>query len=444
MCWLLMCDRMSCGSQLKVDRICRGLSHDNDSSAVLCIAYDSGNTEDRRAWVLLTSLSGVEWIAGVFHQPVKWNFKSNLITGAEQVATGTLFEWLQSERKSCLGDHLNELSEQRLYKDTSFLTLGEATVLFCQERKMDLPEIQGIHVDHARMNRTKDWAIPNVSIGGAVVFALKIWRHYLYGTRCTVFTDHKSLQHILDQKELNMRQRRWLELLSDYDCEIRYHPGKANVVADALSREGTNNASTGSGPLDMSTAYTPLRLMEKGEETIQTLEDMVRRWHIEGCPGPRNFRPKSVASQACVGLRSEMLGSPVQNWFIKQPRQVGDRPKWEICFLLDSIPTAKVKQGSLAISAPLIIDETVEILEVRFKKLRRSLIPIIKVDGLLERSRVHVGTRRSVTRKSICTSSKKSRTLEECLHLEHGTKKASPNGWRTVTFSFSWCSDNFN
>ncbi|GJT94932.1 putative reverse transcriptase domain-containing protein [Tanacetum coccineum] len=72
---------------------------------------------------------------------------------------------------------------------------------------------------------------------GAVVFALKIWRHYLYGTKCMVFTDHKSLQHILDQKELNMRQRRWLELLSDYDCEIRYHPRKANVVADALSRK---------------------------------------------------------------------------------------------------------------------------------------------------------------------------------------------------------------
>ncbi|GJR22022.1 putative reverse transcriptase domain-containing protein [Tanacetum coccineum] len=71
---------------------------------------------------------------------------------------------------------------------------------------------------------------------GSVVFALKIWRHYLYGTKCTVFTDHKSLQHILDQKELNMRQRHWLELLSDYDCDIRYHPGKANVVADALSQ----------------------------------------------------------------------------------------------------------------------------------------------------------------------------------------------------------------
>nr|GEV93601.1 putative reverse transcriptase domain, ribonuclease H-like domain, aspartic peptidase domain protein [Tanacetum cinerariifolium] len=71
---------------------------------------------------------------------------------------------------------------------------------------------------------------------GAVVFALKISRHYLYSTKCKVFTDHKSLQHILRQKELNMRQHRWLELLADYDYEICYHPGKANIVADALTQ----------------------------------------------------------------------------------------------------------------------------------------------------------------------------------------------------------------
>nr|GEW78496.1 putative reverse transcriptase domain-containing protein [Tanacetum cinerariifolium] len=68
---------------------------------------------------------------------------------------------------------------------------------------------------------------------GKIVFALKIWRHYLYGTKSVIYTDHKSLQHIFSQKELNMRQRRF----SDYDCEIRYHPGKANVVVDALSRK---------------------------------------------------------------------------------------------------------------------------------------------------------------------------------------------------------------
>ncbi|GKE47542.1 putative reverse transcriptase domain-containing protein, partial [Tanacetum coccineum] len=70
---------------------------------------------------------------------------------------------------------------------------------------------------------------------GAIGFALRLWRHYLYGTKCVVITDHKSLQYILNQKELNLRQHRWIELLSDYDCKIRYHPGKANVMADALS-----------------------------------------------------------------------------------------------------------------------------------------------------------------------------------------------------------------
>ncbi|GJS40233.1 putative reverse transcriptase domain-containing protein [Tanacetum coccineum] len=80
-------------------------------------------------------------------------------------------------------------------------------------------KFQGIHVDPAKIEAVKNWASPTTP------------------TECTMFTDHKSLQHILDQKELNMRQRRWLELLADYDCEIRYHPRKANVVADALSRK---------------------------------------------------------------------------------------------------------------------------------------------------------------------------------------------------------------
>jgi len=72
----------------------------------------------------------------------------------------------------------------------------------------------------------------------AVVFALRVWRHYLYGTQVQIFTDHKSLKYLMSQNELNMRQRRWVELIKDYDCIIDYHPGKANVVADALSRKG--------------------------------------------------------------------------------------------------------------------------------------------------------------------------------------------------------------
>jgi hypothetical protein len=73
----------------------------------------------------------------------------------------------------------------------------------------------------------------------AVVFALKIWRHYLYGERCEIYMDHKSLKYLFTQKELNMRQRRWPELIKDYDCEINYHPGKANIVMDTLSRKST-------------------------------------------------------------------------------------------------------------------------------------------------------------------------------------------------------------
>ena len=77
----------------------------------------------------------------------------------------------------------------------------------------------------------------------AVVFALRIWRHYLYGVPCRIFTDHKSLQYLFSQKDLNMRQRRWIELIKDYDCTIEYHPGKANVVANALSRKPSSSVA---------------------------------------------------------------------------------------------------------------------------------------------------------------------------------------------------------
>jgi hypothetical protein len=71
----------------------------------------------------------------------------------------------------------------------------------------------------------------------AVIHALKIWRYYLMGTKCNIYTDHKSLKYIFTQADLNMWQRRWLELIKDYDLEVHYHPGKVNMVADALSRK---------------------------------------------------------------------------------------------------------------------------------------------------------------------------------------------------------------
>jgi hypothetical protein len=74
-----------------------------------------------------------------------------------------------------------------------------------------------------------------------VVHALKIWRHYVIGTKCQIYIDHKSLKYIFTQKDLNLRHRCWLELIKDYDLEIHYHLGKANLVADALSWKGHAN-----------------------------------------------------------------------------------------------------------------------------------------------------------------------------------------------------------
>ena len=95
----------------------------------------------------------------------------------------------------------------------------------------------------------------------AVVFALKIWRHYLYGETFRVLTDHKSLKYLTTQKELNLRQRRWMELLKDYDCTINYHPGKGNVVADALSRKTRVKATTACIRATPSTEMMDLRKM---------------------------------------------------------------------------------------------------------------------------------------------------------------------------------------
>ncbi|KAJ0946758.1 putative nucleotidyltransferase, Ribonuclease H [Helianthus annuus] len=153
----------------------------------------------------------------------------------------------QKDKKYEWGDKQEEAFQLLKDKlcDAPILSLPEGTddfVVYCDASRQGLGCVlmqrQKVIAYPSRQLKVhvKNYTTHDLKLG-AMVFALKIWRHYLYGTRCTIFTDHKSLQHIFDQKELNMRQRQWVELLNDYDCEIKYHPGKANVVADALSRK---------------------------------------------------------------------------------------------------------------------------------------------------------------------------------------------------------------
>ena len=101
------------------------------------------------------------------------------------------------------------------------------------------------------------------------VHALKTWRHYLYGETFQIFTDHKSLKYIPTQKELNLRQRRWIELLKDYDCTIDYHPEKANLVADALSRKTIKRADAINHEVENLTALRALNVnLGIGDEAL--------------------------------------------------------------------------------------------------------------------------------------------------------------------------------
>ncbi|GJZ35254.1 putative reverse transcriptase domain-containing protein [Tanacetum coccineum] len=189
---------------------------------------------------------------------------------------------------------------------------------------------------------------------GAVVFALKIWRHYLYDTKCTMFINHKSLQHILDQKELNMRQRRWLELLADYDCEIRYHPRKANVVADALSRK----------------------------ERIKPLRDLKK---LYWWPNIMAFIAEYVGKcLTCFRVKAEVQKPSAYRSHVCGPDRFGDvqliGPE-----IKSMKPTEKIEQISDNAAAERDHrGKPVEIMDGEVKQLKQSRIPIIKPDmGIL-------------------------------------------------------------
>ncbi|GJY93040.1 hypothetical protein Tco_0508822 [Tanacetum coccineum] len=155
---------------------------------------------------------------------------------------------------------------------------------------------------------------------GAVVFVLKIWRHYLYGTKCTVFTDRKSLQHILDQKELNMRQRRWFELLADYDCDIYYHPRKANVIADTLSRKERIKPLRVRALVMTLHPKLPSQILEAQTEAIK--EENIKAENLRGMDKAFEVRPDGTR---CIKNRSWLPLFGSKETLLIQP----DIPTWK-------------------------------------------------------------------------------------------------------------------
>ncbi|GJX75173.1 putative reverse transcriptase domain-containing protein [Tanacetum coccineum] len=214
-------------------------------------------------------------------------FRIDLVPGSTPVARAP-YRLAPSKMKE-LAEELNKLTVKNRYPLPRIDDLFDQLQGLSIYSKIDLRvqflghviDCRGIHVDPAKIKSIKDWVSPKtpteirqfLGLAGYYrrfievhqswpylreakisshtemlsqkVFALKIWRHYLYGTKCTVFTDHKSLQHILDQKELNMRQHRWLSCWSDYEMRNSLHPAEANVVADTLSRKTRTTKGSG-------------------------------------------------------------------------------------------------------------------------------------------------------------------------------------------------------
>nr|GEW32840.1 putative reverse transcriptase domain-containing protein [Tanacetum cinerariifolium] len=175
----------------------------------------------------------------------------------------------------------------------------------------------------------------------------------------SVVTDHKSLQHVLNQKELNMRQRRWLEMLADYDCEIRYHPGKANVIADALSRKSMQSAL--GTQLDMSTTYHP-----------QTDGQSVIRFGKRGKLNPQYIGPfKILDKNGPVAYKLELpeeLSNAHSTFHISNLKK---------CLSDESLV---ILMKELQLDDKLnFVEEPVEVMDLEVKQLKQSRIPIVKI-----------------------------------------------------------------
>ncbi|GJX74075.1 putative reverse transcriptase domain-containing protein [Tanacetum coccineum] len=244
-------------------------------------------------------------------------------------------------------------------------------------------------------------------LGAVLMQKEKMWRHYLYGTKYVVFTDHKSLQHILDQKELNMRQRRWLELLSDYNCDIRYHPGKANVqILSALSeaRKEENFINEDLHALIMHESHQSKYSIHPGSDKMY--QDLKKLYCIKAAPlealyggecrspicwaEPARDHQKSYADVRRKPLEFQVRDKvmlKVSPW--KGVIRFGKRGKLNPCYIGPFKIIDKKCMSDEPLAIPLdeiqvddklhFIEEPVEIMDCEVKRLNQSRIPIVKV-----------------------------------------------------------------
>ncbi|XP_042388084.1 uncharacterized protein LOC121980194 [Zingiber officinale] len=165
----------------------------------------------------------------------------------------------------------------RLTRKGVKFTWSEACEASFQELKQRLARLGAVLMQYDRVvayasrqlkDHEKNYPVHDLELA-AIIFALKIWRHYLYGITFEIFTDHKSLKYLFTQKELNLRQRRWMEFLKDYACTINYHPRKDNVVADALSRKSRGVLATHRAAVtDLVKQFSDLDLAEVGYHSV--------------------------------------------------------------------------------------------------------------------------------------------------------------------------------
>ncbi|GJY15755.1 putative reverse transcriptase domain-containing protein [Tanacetum coccineum] len=252
-----------------------------------------------------------------------------------------------------------------VYYDTSGIGLGRVLM---QRGKVIAYAFRQLKI-HEKNYTTHDLEL------GVVVFALKMWRHYLYGTKSVIYTDHKSLQHIFSQKELNMRQRHWIELFSDYDCEICYHPGKANVVDDALSRKERVNPKRVRAMNMILQSSIKDRILVAQKEAAD--EFAVLQKGLDEMIEQRSDGTLYYLDRIWVPLKGEVRTLIIDEAY-KSKYSVNPGADTMYYDLRDRYWWPRMKKD-IADMLLNFVEEPVEILEIEFKKLKRSRIAIVKV-----------------------------------------------------------------